>query len=83
MNESRPSSSSLSISTGTPAASPIASATSSPLLASRIAAVATARIVLRAELAASRTWVATTSATSSIFSRRIAPSPSIALLIRV
>ena len=83
MKESRPSSSSLRISTSTPAASPIAFAARSPLLASRTAAVATARIVSAPSSRASRTWVATTSATSSTFSGRISPSSPIALLIRV
>ena len=55
----------------------------SPLAASRTAAVATARIVSAPSSRASRTWVATTSQTSSTFSARIAPSPSSALLIRV
>ena len=83
MKESLPSSSSLSTSTGTPAASPIAAATSSPLEASRTAAVATARISSAPSSFASRTWVATTSQTSSIFAATIAPSESSALLIRV
>ena len=51
--------------------------------ASRTAAVATARIVSAPSSRASRTWVATTSPTSSIFSAGIAPSSSSALLIRV
>ncbi len=83
MKASRPSSSSLRTSTRTPAASPIAAAASSPLGASRTAAVATARISSAPSSRASRTCVETTSATSSIFSPRIAPSESSALLIRV
>ena len=83
MKARRPSSSSLRISTGTPEASAIVAATASPLPASRTAAVATARIVSAPSSRARRTWVATTSTTSSIFSGTIAPSSSIALLIRV
>ena len=83
MKERRPSSSSLRTSTSTPAALPISFAARSPLLASRTAAVATARIVSAPSSRASRTWVATTSATSSTLSGQIAPSASIALLMRV
>ena len=83
MKESRPSSSSGSTSIGTPAAAATASATSSQLRASRTAAVATARISSAPSSRASRTWVPTTSPTSSIFSGRIRPLPSTALPIRV
>ena len=83
MKARRPSSSSLRISTGTPECLAIFAATASPLPASRTAAVATARISSAPSSRARRTWVATTSATSSIFSGTIAPSSPIALLIRV
>ncbi len=68
MKASRPSSSSLRISTSTPAASPMRLAASSAFFASRIAAVATIRIASAPSSSASRTCVATTSAISSIFS---------------
>jgi len=83
MKERRPSSSSLRTSTGTPEASAIARTASSLFEASRTAAVATERIVSAPSSRARRTWVATTSATSSILSGQIAPSSSSALLIRV
>ncbi len=83
MKESLPSSSSLSTSTSTPAAVPISRAAGSPLLASRTAAVATARIVSAPSSRANLTWVETTSATSATFSAVIAPSASSALLMRV
>ena len=67
----------------TPAASPIAAATCSPLEASRTAAVATARISSAPSSCASRTCVATTSETSSTFAGRISPFLPSALLIRV
>jgi sugar phosphate isomerase/epimerase len=53
----------------------IACTTSSRFRASRIAAVATGRITFAPSSSARRTWVATTSATSSIFAWSIAPSP--------
>jgi hypothetical protein len=83
MKERRPSSSSGRISIGTPAVAATASAASSPLRASRTAAVATARISSAPNSRANRTWVATTSPTSSIFSAEIRPLPSTALPIRV
>ena len=80
---SRASSSSLSTSTDTPARSAIARVNSSWLEASRIAAVATARIVSVPSSRASRTWVATTSTTSAIFFAGIVSSRRRPLAIRV
>ena len=68
MKESRPSSSSLRTSTGTPAASPIAAAASSPLAASRTQRWRRRGSSSAPSSRASRTWVETTSQTSSIFS---------------
>ena len=82
-NASRASSSSLSTSTATPARSAIARVKSSWLAASRIAAVATARIVSVPSSRARRTCVATTSATSRIFFGGILSSAWRPLPIRV
>ena len=83
MKASRPSSSSESTSTSTPATRPISSATFFVLVASRIAAVATVRIALAPSSSARRTCVATTSATSATFSAEIAPSRFESLPMRV
>jgi len=53
------------------------------LVASRTAAVATARISIAPSSCARRTWVATSSPTSSTFAAVIAPSASTALEMRV
>ena len=81
MKERRPSSSSLRTSTETPAISATLRAASSPFDASRIAAVATARMVSAPSSRASRTCVATTSATCSTFSDGIYPRPSVERLV--
>ena len=73
MNASRPSSSSLRISTSSPAAVAIRFAASSAFFASRTAAVATIRIASAPSSSARRTWVVTTSASSAIFSSVILP----------
>ncbi len=80
---SRPSSSSLSTSTDSPASFSIAFTTLSRFLASRIAAVATILITSAPISSARRTWVATTSATSAIFSAVILPFLLASLPIRV
>ncbi len=80
---SRPSSSSLSTSTGRPASFSIAFTTLSRFLASRIAAVATILITSAPSSSARRTWVVTTSATSATFSAVILPFLLAPLPIRV
>ncbi len=83
MKASRPSCSSLSTSTSIPETSEIACTTSSRFFASRMAAVATARITSAPSSSARRTWVATTSPTSWIIGWVIEPSSVVALPIRV